>query len=247
MWENYVLDPTLPEAVLLDGALVVISINPEAAISLAYPDGDVDLLPALEVDKAVDRSAAHRAEQITYTLTVRRAGYGATDDVVLRDELSAALRVLEVVVADQADPTQPTWDCRVTDQDDDGYAELLEAADAATFVVVLSAAELLALTGADASTMSWTAVLLVVLGLAVAVVAAGRDRCRRAQRGRLTRDGEARPPWAGDLRTIAKKALYQCLHFLIFWDRVWKVPHDMPIIAVNTPNSGGNASLARTP
>lgn len=225
MWENYVLDPTLPEAVLLDGALVVISINPEAAISLAYPDGDVDLLPALEVDKAVDRSAAHRAEQITYTLTVRSAGYGATDDVVLRDELPAALRVLEVEVADQADPTQPTWDCRVTDQDDDGYggvlecvlvgwigydqaapqisltaelrpgtslgpltntavaqwsdpddgyAEVLEAADAATFVVVLSAAELLALTGADASTMSWTAVLLVVLVLAVAVVARRR-------------------------------------------------------------------------
>lgn len=116
MWENYVLDPTLPEAVLLDGALVVISINPEATISLAYPDGDVDLLPALEVDKAVDRSAAHRAEQITYTLTVRSAGYGATDDVVLRDELPPAPRVLEVEVADQADPTQPTWDCRVTDR-----------------------------------------------------------------------------------------------------------------------------------
>jgi len=124
-WENYVLDNTLPEYALRDGALVVVQIDPQTSVSTALPA----ITPAcavardavIDIVKTTDAVTAHRAQTITYTLSVMNTAYGATDDIVLSDPVPEGLIVQDIEPVASTDPTIPDWrDCTLTGTDADG-------------------------------------------------------------------------------------------------------------------------------
>lgn len=130
-FENIILDPTLPEAVLRDGALVVVDINPEASISTDYPEGTPACAevrePVLDINKVASGDQFHRGETVQYSLDVVNISYGATNDVVVTDPLHRNLRVLSVNTATPAEATIPAWhECTVTGADASGYGGTVE-------------------------------------------------------------------------------------------------------------------------
>jgi uncharacterized repeat protein (TIGR01451 family)/fimbrial isopeptide formation D2 family protein len=230
-WENYILDPSLPEYALRAGAMVVVEINPEASVHADYPPVTVDCEavrdPVLDIDKTANGTFFNRSQIVEYTLVATNTAYGATDDVVLRDPVPADLKVESVTPELSTDPTIADWqECSVSGQDAGGYGGTVEcvldgwlgygqtapavmveasfkpgtglgsltnvatvfwtdpdevdgeqysADNPATVTVILSAAELLALTGLESFGVLWIAVALLAGGGILILI----DRRRR--------------------------------------------------------------------
>ncbi|ROS31554.1 DUF5979 domain-containing protein [Cellulomonas sp. PhB150] len=129
VWENQIADPTLPEYALRAGALVRIEVNPTLRVEQAYPDAtplcEVARTPDLEITKTASVEKADRGDKVSYALDVRNTGLGATDDVVVTDQVPATLKVLSVKGAKPADDTTPRWTCEVSDRASDGGGGLV--------------------------------------------------------------------------------------------------------------------------
>jgi hypothetical protein len=229
-WENQIEDPSLPEHALRAGALVVVEINPTSAVHSDYPpatpDCEVARNAVMDIDKSVDGLVYNRAQVVRYTLSASNVAYGATNDVVLRDPVPSALKVLTVEPAASTDPAIPNWqDCTVTGQDAEGYGgtvecvldgwigygqtapdvvltasfkpgtplgtltniatvlwtdpddtsgDVLEDDNDADLTLVLSAAELLALTGVEAMGVLWVALAFFAVGGVLVLVSRKR-------------------------------------------------------------------------
>jgi uncharacterized repeat protein (TIGR01451 family) len=124
-WENQVLDPSLREYALRDGALVEVHLNPTTSVTAAYPAATpecaVDRPAELRLAKTADVARAGAGDRVDFALQVDSTGLGATDDVVLTDTLPRTLRVVDVVPAAPAAPGDPRWaGCTVGDRDADG-------------------------------------------------------------------------------------------------------------------------------
>ncbi len=124
LFEDQVVDPTLPEYALRAGALVRLEVNPQLDVLQSYPpstpDCEVSRTPDLRLTKVASTGTGTPGTPVDYTLTVRNAGLGATDRVVLTDPVPAALRVTSVDVAAPADDTVAPWTCAVSDRDAHG-------------------------------------------------------------------------------------------------------------------------------
>ncbi|WP_062069157.1 SdrD B-like domain-containing protein [Demequina sediminicola] len=125
-WENLILDRSADVATLRDGALIVVTMNPDSSVWSAYPMSTpscaVDRVPDLAVSKTADTDAVAAGNEVSWDLSVTNDGPGATDDVVLTDDIPSTLRVTDVTAADPADHTQPAWNsCTVDGTDADGY------------------------------------------------------------------------------------------------------------------------------
>jgi uncharacterized repeat protein (TIGR01451 family) len=124
-WENQVLDPTLPEHALRQGALVEVHLNPTTSVTVAYPDATpacaVERLATLRLTKTVDADRAAAGDRVDFALQVDATGLGATDTVELTDTLPRTLRVVDVVPGAPVAAGDPRWaGCAVTDRDGNG-------------------------------------------------------------------------------------------------------------------------------
>src|SRR5690606_11697979 len=114
-----------------DGALVVVTINPQSSVQASYPPATVECAAVRNAELDIEKEALGvlhtRSESVTFVITVSNISYGATDDVVLRDPIPTSLKVTDVQPVASTDPTIPDWrDCQVTGQDKDGYGGTLE-------------------------------------------------------------------------------------------------------------------------
>lgn len=124
-WENQVLDPTLPEHALRQGALVEVHLNPTTSVTVAYPDATpacaVERLATLRLTKTVDADRAAAGDRVDFALQVDATGLGATDTVELTDTLPRTLRVVDVIPGAPVAASDPRWaGCAVTDRDGHG-------------------------------------------------------------------------------------------------------------------------------
>lgn len=170
-WENLVYDETLPGANLRAGALIVIRVNPTTAVTASYPPATpactLPRLPELALEKTASVIDARAGDKFEYALAVTGDGLGATNDVVLVDDIPADLKVLDVIEDAPSDPTIPAWhDCTVALQDAhgfggvvtcvlDGYLGVGQSAPIVTVQVELSAASK-GETVVNHASLSWT-------------------------------------------------------------------------------------------